>query len=520
MADVPKTLVELIHQRRPADDSSVFVTTASGEHVSYGEAFRRSAQLANLFTRLGVRPGDRLAVQVEKSVTGLMIYLACVRAGIAMLPLNTGYTESEVEYLLGDAEPALVIRDPSKPAAPGGLPVLTLAADGTGQLDELARQESTEFIDHQPEPHDLAAVLYTSGTTGRPKGAMLTHQNLTANALALHQTWGFQPDDVLLHALPIYHVHGLFIATNCVLASGSAMVFLDKFDVKNVMNQLQHCTVLMGVPTFFTRLLNEPSFSDESCRNVRLFISGSAPLLATTHEEFEARTGKRILERYGMTETSIITSNPLNLPRKAGTVGLPLPDVDVRIVDQEVGGILGTSMDSSKDSAIGGVEVRGPSVFSGYWKRPDLTTTEFTDDGFFRTGDVGRFDSDGYLELVGRSKDLIITGGLNVYPKEIEDVIDAIAGIDESAVIAVPDPDFGEAVAAVVVLEPGDSSGGFLGELANADQTAAFVEFIRTECRKTLASFKVPKYVHIVESLPRNAMGKVEKAKLRQQYGN
>lgn len=514
MADVPTTLVELLQTRRPADDSAVFITTGSGNKVTYGDAFRRSAQLANLFVRQGLRPGDRLAVQVEKSVTGLMVYLACVRAGIAMLPLNTGYTESEVEYLLGDAEPSLVIRDPSKPTAPGGQPVLTLAGDGTGQLQDLAHDESTDFVDHRPDPTDLAAVLYTSGTTGRPKGAMLSHQNLTANAIALHQAWGFRPDDVLLHALPIYHVHGLFIATNCVLANGGAMVFLDKFEVSAVMEQLRQCTVMMGVPTFYTRLLNEPSFTDSSCENVRLFISGSAPLLASTHEEFEARTGMRILERYGMTETSIITSNPLDGARKAGTVGVPLQDVDVRIVHQESGEALGSSMDSTTDSGIGGVEVRGPSVFSGYWQRPDLASSEFTDDGFFRTGDVGRFDSDGYLELVGRSKDLIITGGLNVYPKEIEDVIDAIAGVDESAVIAVPDPDFGETVAAIVVLEYGspDAQGP-------ADLTA-FTEFVRAECRRTLASFKVPKYVHVVDSLPRNAMGKVEKAKLRQRYGS
>ena len=348
----------------------------------------------------------------------------------------------------------------------------------------------------QVRADDLAAILYTSGTTGRPKGAMLTQRNLASNAAALHQIWGFQHDDVLLHALPVFHTHGLFVATNCVLANGTGMIFLPRFEPGAVIEQLPRATVLMGVPTYYTRLLADPRFTDDACRSIRLFVSGSAPLLAATHEEFAARTGHAILERYGMTETSMISSNPLDGERRAGTVGMPLPDVDVRVTDPANG-------EELPAGRVGGVEVRGPNVFAGYWGRPELTATEFTTDGFFKTGDVGMVDADGYLHLVGRSKDLIISGGLNIYPKEIEDVVDAIDGVEESAVIGVVDADFGEAVVAVVVARPG----------AVLDPDA-----VRAAARSRLAGFKVPKHVHVVDALPRNAMGKVEKAKLRSAF--
>jgi malonyl-CoA/methylmalonyl-CoA synthetase len=347
-------------------------------------------------------------------------------------------------------------------------------------------------------PDDLAAILYTSGTTGRPKGAMLTQRNLASNAMALHEIWGFRPDDVVLHALPVFHTHGLFVATNCALANGTGMIFLPRFEPAAVLEQLSRATVFMGVPTFYTRLLAEPGLDADACRHVRLFVSGSAPLLAATHDEFRARTGQRILERYGMTETSMITSNPLDGERRPGTVGFPLPDVDVRVVSPDTGAQL-TAGD------VGGIEVRGPNVFAGYWRQPERTATEMTPDGFFRTGDVGTVDGDGYLHLVGRSKDLIISGGLNVYPKEVEQVLDELEGIVESAVIGVPDPDFGEAVVAVVVAEAGV-------ELDPAE--------VRRRARDRLAAFKVPKRVVVVTDLPRNAMGKVEKAKLRASHSS
>jgi malonyl-CoA/methylmalonyl-CoA synthetase len=340
-------------------------------------------------------------------------------------------------------------------------------------------------------------MLYTSGTTGRPKGAMLTHRNLASNAVALHQRWGFRPNDVLLHALPVFHTHGLFVATNCVLANGTGMIFLPRFDPAVVLEQLPRTTVFMGVPTFYTRLLADPRLDETVCRNARLFVSGSAPLLASTHAEFAARTGHRILERYGMTETSMITSNPLDGERRPGTVGFPLPDVDVRVTDPSTDAVL-------EAGTVGAVEVRGPNVFAGYWKRPELSASEMTADGFFRTGDVGVFDDDGYLQLVGRSKDLIISGGLNVYPKEVEEVIDDLDGVLESAVIGLPDADFGEAVVAVVVAEPG---------------VAVDAGEWREQARRRLAAFKVPKRFVVVDALPRNAMGKVEKAKLRAAYG-
>ncbi len=475
----PGTLRDLLAAVRDGNDRP-FLRDAEGRVThTYADAARRSAQLARALAAHGARPGERVAMQVAKSVEALMVYLACVRAGYVLLPMNTGYTPAEVAHLVGDAEPVVVLDDAS-------LAAIAVEADSM----------PTGLEVHRAGPDDLAAILYTSGTTGRPKGAMLSQRNLAANSATLAGLWGFTADDVLLHALPIFHTHGLFVATNCTVAVGASMVFLDRFDPVEVTAALPHCTVMMGVPTFYTRLLAHPGFDVAACASMRLFISGSAPLLASVHDEFRARTGHAILERYGMTETSMLTSNPLDGDRRPGTVGFPLPDVQVRVVDDQ-----GAPVPTGE---VGGVEVRGPNVFAGYWRRPELTDTEFTPDGWFRTGDVGTFDGDGYLHLVGRSKDLIISGGLNVYPKEVESVLDELDGVLESAVIGVPDPDFGEAVVAVVV----------------ADGSAApDPAVLREAARRQLAPFKVPKRVHLVEALPRNAMGKVEKAVLRREYG-
>jgi malonyl-CoA/methylmalonyl-CoA synthetase len=471
----PATLNELFRVGRPADSSAtLLLETPAGVRVTYADAERRSAQLAGALVASGVRVGDRVAVQVEKSPEAVLLYLACLRCGAALVPMNPAYAPDEVAYVLDDAEPSVFLDD-------------RRLAELSGAADEKAQT----FDDVELSPDDLAAIVYTSGTTGRPKGAMLSHANLASNADVLRREWGFTADDVLLHALPIFHVHGLFVAINCVLASGSTMVFLSRFDVDQVLDALPRCTVMMGVPTFYTRLLDDPRFEGTDCSRMRLFISGSAPLLASTHEACRARTGHAILERYGMTETVMLTSNPLNGERRAGTVGFPLPGTDVRIVDAD------------KDGA-GAIEVRGPNVFAGYWHRPELAATEFTNDGWFRTGDIGCFDADGYLSIVGRAKDLVISGGLNIYPKEVEDVLDTVDGVIESAVIGVPDADFGEAVVAVVVPQPG---------LALDPQN------VRDIARQRLAAFKVPKRIEIVDSLPRNAMGKVEKATLRRQFG-
>jgi malonyl-CoA/methylmalonyl-CoA synthetase len=447
----PQTLRELF-ALEARDPDAVFLDVPDGVGAdavtyTYRDLRRGSAQLANALGALGVRPGDRVAVQVEKSSVAILLYIACVRAGVVLLPMNTAYSDAEVDYLLGDAEPALFVCDPSRADRTGPPAAVTLDGRGAGTLVGVARTQDETFDDVARTPDDLAAILYTSGTTGRPKGAMLSERNLTSNAVALHGAWGFRPDDVLLHALPIFHTHGLFVATNCVLANGTGMVFLPRFDVAAVASQLPRCTVLMGVPTYYTRMLGDPHVDADLCAHVRLFVAGSAPLLASTHDEFFERTGHAILERYGMTETSMITSNPLDGDRRPGTVGFALPGVEVRVTDE--GRTCGPG-------EIGGIEVRGPNVFSGYWRRPELAATEFTEDGFFRTGDLGTFDADGYLAIVGRSKDLVISGGLNVYPKEVEDVIDALDGVLESAVIGVPDADFGEAVVAVVVADGGD----------------------------------------------------------------
>ncbi len=492
-----QTLTALFEARWPADPgATVFLDVPGGATITYADAGDGSARLANAVGALGVRPGDRVAVQAEKSPAVLLLYLACVRAGAVLLPMNPAYTDDEVAYLVADAEPRLLVQDPRRAPRTDVAEVATLDGDGNGSLVELAAEQPADHDVVATAPDDLAAILYTSGTTGKPKGAMLTQRNLASNALALHRIWGFRPDDVVLHALPVFHTHGLFVATNCALANGTGMIFLPRFDPAAVLEHLPRATVFMGVPTFYTRLLAEPGLDADHCRNVRLFVSGSAPLLAATHDEFRMRTGHRILERYGMTETSMITSNPLDGDRRPGTVGFPLPEVDVRV----------TAPDGAEVAAgeVGDIEVRGPNVFAGYWKRPERSAAEMTPDGFFRTGDVGMVDPDGYLHLVGRSKDLIISGGLNVYPKEIEAVLDDLDGVVESAVIGVPDADFGESVVAVVVAAPGV-------ELDPAE--------VRRQARARLAAFKVPKRVVVVADLPRNAMGKVEKAKLRAAHG-
>jgi malonyl-CoA/methylmalonyl-CoA synthetase len=496
-----ENLVALIRRRWPADPSTVLLETPGRAPLTYGEAERASARLANALAAGGMGPDDRVAMQVDKSPGAILLYLAIIRAGGVVLPINTAYTDVELDYLLDDAEPSLVVVSPDRAdradRASQRRRVLTLDGQGHGTLAELAAGQPGEWADVARRPEDLAAILYTSGTTGRPKGAMLSHRNLASNAVTLHRLWGFRRDDVLLHVLPIYHTHGLFVATNCVLANGSGMVFLPRFDVDAVVEELPRCTVFMGVPTHYTRLLADPRLDRSRCRHVRLFVSGSAPLLEATHREFLARTGHAILERYGMTETSMIASNPLDRERRAGSVGFSLPGVTVRIADTASGVAV-------PDGTIGQVEVNGPNVFGGYWHRPELAGSEFTPDGYFRTGDLGRFDADGYLHIASRLKDLIISGGLNVYPKEVEDVIDQIDGVLESAVIGVPDPDLGEAVVAVVVPAPGRT----------VDEST-----IRHVARQQLAPFKVPKRVRVVDSLPRNAMSKVEKGYLRDQFG-
>ncbi|CAO3356608.1 malonate--CoA ligase [Azospirillum melinis] len=479
------------------DQSRLAIETADGGRLTHGDLRAATGRMANALVAAGVRPGDRVAVQVEKSVEALVLYLACLRAGMVYLPLNTAYTPAELSYFVGDAEPALVVCDPARldatVALAGTIPVRTLDAHGQGSLTEAAAGQPEEFATVARGPDDLAAILYTSGTTGRSKGAMLTQENLLSNARVLQSEWRFGPDDVLLHALPIFHTHGLFVACNLVLLSGASMVLLPRFDPADVLARLPAATVMMGVPTFYTRLLGQQGLTPEACRSIRLFVSGSAPLLAETHRAWEERTGHRILERYGMTETGMLTSNPYDGDRVAGTVGFPLPGVDLRIADPATGAPL-------PEDAIGAIEVRGPNVFKGYWRMPEKTATEFRPDGFFITGDLGRVDGRGYVHIVGRGKDLIISGGFNVYPKEVEGEIDELPGVLESAVIGIPHPDFGEAVVAVVV----------------ADGTAPVTEAaIAAALKDRLARYKQPKRVVVVDELPRNSMGKVQKAQLR-----
>ena len=484
------------------DPKRLAIETHDGGHISYGELIARAGQMANVLVARGVKPGDRVAVQVEKSVANIVLYLGTVRAGAVYLPLNTAYTLNELDYFIGDAEPSLVVCDPTKAdglapiAAKVHAKVETLGPDGKGSLTEAADKASSEFITVPRENDDLAAILYTSGTTGRSKGAMLTHDNLASNSLSLVGYWRFTDKDVLIHALPIYHTHGLFVATNVTLFARASMIFLPKLEPDRIIKLMARATVLMGVPTFYTRLLQSPALSHDTTKHMRLFISGSAPLLAETHREWSARTGHAVLERYGMTETNMNTSNPYDGERVPGAVGFPLPGVSVRVTDPETGKEL-------PREEIGMIEVKGPNVFKGYWRMPEKTKSEFRPDGFFITGDLGKIDAKGYVHILGRGKDLVISGGFNVYPKEIESEIDAMPGVIESAVIGVPHADFGEGVTAVLVRQPG----------ASIDEAA-----VLKGLDGRLAKFKMPKRVFVVDELPRNTMGKVQKNILRETY--
>lgn len=482
--------------------SAELLATADGKSYSYQDIEQESARLAGYLVEQGIQIGDRVSVQVEKSPQALALYLACLRSGFVFHPLNPGYQPAELEYFLGNAAPTIVICDSNDEDSIRGLAsqagiehVLTLDANGRGSLIDESRTTSAEPILVPRQAGDLAALLYSSGTTGVPKGIMLTHGNLLSNTQSLLQAWEFSDEDRLLHALPIFHVHGLFVGIGCVLLSGASMRWLDAFNAESVIRFLPECTVMMGVPTYYTRLLADKHFSAELAANIRVFISGSAPLLEETFTAFEECTGHRILERYGMTETNMNTSNPLHGERRAGTVGPPLPGVEVRVVN-----------DAGKELAVGEVgnlQVKGANVFAGYWQMPDKTAEDFTADGYFNTGDKGQIDANGYVSIVGRAKDVVITGGLNVYPKEVELFIDDLAGVKESAVIGVPHADFGEAVVAIVVREDG---------------SVITASDIIQSAKVSLANFKVPKHVAFVNELPRNTMAKVQKNVLRDSY--
>ena len=462
-----------------------------GEDMSYGQLDAAVQRMAGALVARGVGAGDRVLAQVPKTPQAVALYLACLKIGAVYAPINTAYTPSEVAYFLGDAEPALFVAGGDL-AFETSVPVETLGASG-GSLAELAAKAAPVTTTAPCDDAHLAALVYTSGTTGRAKGAMLSHGNLASNAITLCAYWGWREDDVLLHALPIFHVHGLFVALHCAFLTATPMVFLPGFDAAAIVRELARATVLMGVPTFYTRLLAQPAFNAAACARMRLFISGSAPLTAQTFAEFERRTGKRILERYGMSETAMISSNPLDGERVAGSVGFALPQVEVRIADAD-----GEPLPRGQ---VGAIEVRGPNVFRGYWRMPQKTALEFRADGYFVTGDLGEMDADGRIAIVGRSKDLVITGGYNVYPKEVEALLDTMPGVVESAVVGVPHEDFGEAVLAVVVAE----------ERIGTAQVDAFL-------KGRLARYKQPKQVVRVAELPRNAMGKVQKQALRERF--
>jgi malonyl-CoA/methylmalonyl-CoA synthetase len=485
-----------------AGETKPFLIFADGSNQSYEGFLRQTARFANVITDLGLVVGDRLAAQVEKSAAALALYAACVQSGVIFLPLNTAYTPAEVSYFVGDSGAKLVVADAefdlAAVAAEHGAVLETLNADGGGSFADRAATANETFATVNRGADDLAAFLYTSGTTGRSKGAMLTQRNLLSNAETLIDEWRFTADDVLLHALPIFHTHGLFVATNIILLAKASMIFLPKFVVDPVLALLPKASSMMGVPTFYTRLLDDPRLTPDLTRHMRLFISGSAPLLAETHIQFEQRTGHRILERYGMTETNMNTSNPYDGERRAGTVGFALPGVDIKVTDPETGVTL-------PDGEIGQIEVRGPNVFVGYWNMPEKTREELREDGFFITGDLGRIDEKGYLVIVGRNKDLIISGGYNIYPKEIELLLDEQPGVVESAVIGAPHPDFGESVVGILVAEKGQSID---------------VAAIEANLGTSLARFKQPRKLIVVDTLPRNTMGKVQKNILRDSYGD
>ncbi len=482
-----------------SQDSRTLFDVPGGRCWSYAELVALSGQLANLLQASAVKPGDRLAVQVHKSVEAIALYLAAVRCGAVFLPLNTAYTRAEADYFLDDAEPAVFVCDSAREAEFDGIDarLFSLDGDGSGSLLAAAQSQQAKFDNALRGPEDLAAILYTSGTTGLSKGAMLSHDNLLSNALTLVDYWQFSSDDVLLHALPIFHTHGLFVATNIMLAVGGSMIFLARFDVEQVLAQLPRVTSLMGVPTFYTRLLADERFNGNLVAHMRLFVSGSAPMLAETHVQFEERTGQRILERYGMTETNMNTSNPYAGERRVGSVGFPLPGVDIKICDAKSGVEVAAG-------ETGMIEVRGPNVFLGYWRKPEKTALELRDNGFFISGDLGKIDADGYVHIVGREKDLIISGGYNIYPKQIETEIDLLEGVLESAVFGVKHADLGEAVAAAVV--------PLAGVELDTEQLVRSLE-------ASLAKFKLPRKIFVVDELPRNAMGKVQKNILRERHG-
>jgi malonyl-CoA/methylmalonyl-CoA synthetase len=496
-------LFDLIRAAAPDLDKTA-MDAPDGMSLTYRQLFERSGQAANALVALGVAPGDRVAVQIDKSPDMIVVMLACLRAGAALLPLNAAYTLAELEYFLADAKPALTLCRPAtlEPVrALGqrlGLPaVASLGPSRDGGFAERLAAAPAEFASIARAGDDLAAILYTSGTTGRSKGAMLTHDNLASNALALIDIWRFTRADALIHALPVFHTHGLFVATNVALLSGATMIFQPRFDADAIVAALPRATSLMGVPTFYVRLLEHPGVTRQSTAHMRLFVSGSAPLLAETHAAWRAKTGHAILERYGMTETNMIASNPYDGERRAGTVGFPLPGVSLRIAEAETGRTL-------PPGEIGVIEVKGPNVFRGYWLMPEKTAEEFRPDGFFITGDLARIDERGYVQIVGRAKDLIISGGFNVYPIEIEAEIDALDGVAESAVIGVPHPDLGEGVTAIVATAPG----AILSEAA-----------VLAALEHRLARYKLPKRVLFTSTLPRNAMGKVQKKALRDEFG-
>ncbi|MBK8073854.1 MAG: malonyl-CoA synthase [Ramlibacter sp.] len=510
----PHNLYAALRAAFPADLDAVAVETADADrpalHYSWRDLERATAMMANLLASLKLPAGARVAVQVEKSVEAMMLYLATLRAGYVFLPLNTAYQSAEIEYFIGNAEPSVVVCTGanfpwvSKIAFKAGTRhVFTLNDDRTGSLLERAAHCSDRHTPARSTATDLAAILYTSGTTGRSKGAMLSHGNMLSNAQVLKRYWGWKPGDVLIHALPIFHVHGLFVALHGALINGSKMIWLSKFDPKVVVRKLTEATVFMGVPTLYVRLLAEPGLDRAAVRGMRLFVAGSAPLLVETFNEWKARTGHTILERYGMSETAMLTSNPYGpdarfgnqSERRGGTVGFPLPDVELRVRDDD-----GRDLPTGE---IGGIQVRGPNVFKGYWRMPEKTKEEFTADGFFKTGDVGKIDERGYVTIVGRSKDLIISGGYNVYPAEIEGYINELPGVAESALVGVPHPDFGEVGVAVVIAKPG---------------TAVQPEAVIAALKSKLANFKIPKRCFVVAELPRNTMGKVQKNLLREQH--
>ncbi|MFN5447362.1 MAG: malonate--CoA ligase [bacterium] len=500
-------LYTLFRSRFPTDLDDCWIETADAHYYSWRDLERGSAKIANLLASLNLPSGSRIAAHVEKSPEALMLYLATVRAGFVYLPLNTAYRAAEISYFIENAAPAVVVCAPDNfgwvsqiafKNNSGHVFTIDEPRNGrnSGSLLNRAAHLSDEFQTVHSDADDLAAILYTSGTTGRSKGAMLSHGNLAANIEVLHKVWDWQKGDVLLHALPLFHIHGLFVAAHGALMNGSKMIFLSKFDSDTVVRHLPRCTLFMGVPTYYVRLLSDTAFDRHACEKIRLFVSGSAPLLTETFESFKEHTGHTILERYGMSETGMLTSNPYDGTRKAGTVGPALPGVSVRVVSAE-------GHNCAVDE-IGDIQVKGPNVFKGYWQMPEKTAEEFTDDGYFKTGDIGRLDNEGYISIVGRSKDLIISGGYNVYPKEIESVIDELPGVLESAVIGVAHPDFGEAVTAVIVARDGV-------DILEADIIALL--------KSKIANFKVPKRVYVVRELPRNTMGKVQKNLLREQFG-